>query len=341
MSFTVQIEPGDFRFAVEPGEAVLDAALRQGLTLPYGCRNGSCGSCLSQLTSGQVTYPGGPPELLRGQGPGACLLCRAVPLSDLRCELSGNGLEEEPPASRILPCRVERREQLAHDVIRLYLKLPEGQSLSFRAGQYLDVLLPDGRRRAFSIANAPHDGALIELHIRHVAGGEFTDYVFAQLHPKEILRIQAPLGRFLLREPSDRPLLFMAGGTGFAPIKGMLEHAFHIHTRQPLYLYWGVRGRRDLYLPDLPHRWAAEQANFHYVPVLSEPDPDWAGRRGFVHQAILEDFPNPSGFDLYMAGPPVMVQAGRQAFVAAGLSPEHMFADAFEYAADSATQPAA
>lgn len=334
MSFSVQIEPGGFQFSVAPGESVLEAALRQGLNLPYGCRNGSCGSCLARLISGEVTYPGGMPELLGGHEPGTCLLCRAVPLADLRCQLPETAAEEPPPP-RILPCRVERREPLAHDVIRLYLKLPEGQSLNFLAGQYLDILLPDGRRRAFSIANAPHDADLIELHIRHVAGGEFTDYVFSHLHPKEILRIQAPLGRFVSRGSSTRPRLFMAGGTGFAPIKGMLEHAFHTRVQQPLYLYWGVRGRRDLYLSDLPRRWAEEHENFRYVPVLSEPDPDWDGRRGFVHQAILEDFPDPSGFDLYMAGPPVMVQAGRAAFAAAGLGLEHMFADAFEYAADS------
>ena len=234
-----------------------------------------------------------------------------------------------------MPCKVEERRQLSHDVIRLKLILPEGQRLQFLAGQYLDFILKDGRKRAFSIANAPHDDAFIELHIRHIEGGEFTDHVFSDMAKSEVLRIQAPLGRFTLREESQRPMIFVAGGTGFAPIKGMIEHAFHAGIRRPMHLYWGVRSRRDLYLPDLPAQWDRDYSEFHFVPVLSEPDADWAGRTGFVHQAVVRDHPDMSSFDAYLAGPPVMVQAGRRAFEDAGLSLEHMFSDAFEYAADS------
>jgi CDP-4-dehydro-6-deoxyglucose reductase len=230
---------------------------------------------------------------------------------------------------------VDAKEQLAHDVIRLHLKLPEGQRLQFLAGQYLDFILRDGRKRAFSIANAPHDDTFIELHVRHVEGGEFTDHVFSAMKDKEILRIQAPLGRFTLREESQRPLIFVAGGTGFAPIKGMIEHAFHTGIHRSMHLYWGVRSKRDLYLPDLPVQWERTHSNFRFIPVLSEPDADWAGRTGFVHQTVAADHPDMSGFDVYMAGPPVMVQAGRRAFEDAGLTLEHMFSDAFEYAADS------
>jgi CDP-4-dehydro-6-deoxyglucose reductase len=235
---------------------------------------------------------------------------------------------------RTLPCRVAHKEQLNHDVVRLYLKLPENQRLQFLAGQYLDFILRDGRRRAFSIANAPHDDAMIELHLRHVPGGEFTDYVFDSMREKTILRIQAPLGTFFLREDSERPILFMGGGTGFAPLKGMIEHAFHVGIERPMELYWGVRARRDLYLGDLPERWARERGGFRYTPVLSEPDDGWDGRTGFVHEAVLEDHPDISAFDVYMSGPPIMVESGRQAFEAAGLSFDHMYSDAFEYAAD-------
>ena len=234
---------------------------------------------------------------------------------------------------RTLPCRVASKEQLNHDVVRLRLKLPENQRLQFFAGQYLDFILRDGRKRAFSIANAPHDDEYIELHVRHVPRGEFTDYVFESMGEKAILRIQAPLGTFILREDTERPVIFMGGGTGFAPIKAMIEHAFHQGMDRPMHLYWGVRSERDLYLPDLPRQWAREHSSFSYTPVLSEPDPDWTGRNGFVHEAVLEDHPDMSGFDVYMSGPPIMVHSGRTAFEAAGLTMDHMFSDAFEYAA--------
>ena len=337
MSFQVNIEPSGHRFTVAPDETVLDAALRHNIGLAYGCRNGTCGSCTGQLLEGEVEYPSGKTEALEGRPPGACLLCQAVPRSDLLCRVAEiDRVDEIPP--RILPCRVVGREQLAHDVIRLYLKLPEGQRLQFLAGQYLEFILRDGRKRAFSIANPPHDDELIELHVRHVDGGEFTDHVFSAMADKEILRIQAPLGRFTLREASQRPMIFVAGGTGLAPIKGIIEHAFHTGVHRPMELYWGVRSRRDLYLPDLPPQWQREREDFRYTPVLSDPDADWDGRRGFVHEAVLEDHPDMSPFEVYLAGPPVMVQAGLEGFRRAGLGPEHMYSDAFEYAADSARE---
>ncbi len=336
MSFKVHLEPSGREFSASPGESVLDAAIRQGVGLPYGCRNGQCGSCLGELLEGRVDYPSGRTEALAGQNPSACLLCQAVPLSDLRLNLREVARVGEIEV-RTLPCRVAKKESLSHDVVRLYLKLPDNQRLQFFAGQYLNFLLGDGRKRAFSIANAPHDDALIELHLRHVPHGEFTDYVFERMKEKAILRIQAPLGTFVLRLDSDRPLILVGGGTGFAPLKGMLEHAFHIGLERPMHLYWGVRSRRDLYLPDLPERWVREHPSFRYTPVLSEPDPDWQGRRGFVHQAVVEDYPDLSGFDIYLSGPPVMVEAGRNAFVAQGMNPAHLFSDAFEYAADHPT----
>jgi CDP-4-dehydro-6-deoxyglucose reductase, E3 len=339
MTFQIRTEPGNHSFDVEPGETLLAAALRQRVGLPYGCRNGKCGSCAAELLSGRVAYPSGKTEALEGKPEGTCLACQAVPETDLVI-----GVTEVQSVTaievRTLPCRVVRKEQLNHDVVRLYLRLPEGQRLQFFAGQYLDFILRDGRKRAFSIANAPHDDELIELHVRHVPRGEFTDYVFDSMKERAILRIQAPLGTFFLREDSDRPFILMGGGTGFAPLKGMIEHAFHVGIERPIHLYWGARSRRDLYLPDLPVTWAREHANFSYTPVLSEPDPDWEGRRGYVHEAVAEDHPSLSGFDVYMSGPPVMVEAGRVAFESRGLSREHMFSDAFEYAADSRPKPA-
>jgi CDP-4-dehydro-6-deoxyglucose reductase len=317
---------------VADGETVLAAALRQHVGLPYGCRNGQCGSCAAKLLAGGVAYPEGEPPALQDQPADTCLTCKAVPTSDLRLQVreAQTAAQIEP---RLLPVRVHKIEHLAHDVIRLYLKLPENQRLQFLAGQYLDFLLADGKRRAFSIANAPHDDQFIELHIRHVDGGKFTDWVFSQMQEKAILRINAPLGSFTLDEDSQRPMLFVGGGTGLAPLKGQIEHAFYEGVSRPMQLYWGVRSRRDLYLPDLPRQWEAEHANFRFAPVLSEPDPDWDGRRGWVHEAVLADHPDLSGFDVYMAGPPPMIIAARDAFRAAGLADEHMFSDSFEYAA--------
>lgn len=340
MSVQILTEPGQRAFVAEPGETLLDAALRQGVGLPYGCRNGTCGACAAQILSGTVEYPGGKTEALTDRPAGTCLVCQAVPVSDLVLRVTEVARVTEIPV-RILPCRVERKERLSHDVLRLWLKLPEQQRLQFFAGQYLDFILRDGRKRAFSIANAPHDDALIELHVRHVAGGEFTEYVFESLAEKSILRIQAPLGTFFLREDSPRPMIMMGGGTGFAPLKGMIEHAFHLGIARPIHLYWGVRARRDLYLADLPQSWARTRPNFVFTPVLSEPDPDWQGRTGMVHDAVIADHPDMSPFDVYMSGPPPMVEAGRIAFEAQGLGREHMYSDAFEFAADSRSRSAA
>jgi CDP-4-dehydro-6-deoxyglucose reductase len=333
MGFTVTISNSGHQFTVEENETVLDAALRQNIGLPYGCRNGRCGSCAADLLSGQVDYVATPPAL-EEVGQGKCLPCQGFAASDLTLAVR----EAETAADievKLLPVRVHEVEHLSHDVVRLRLKLPDSQRLQFLAGQYLDFLLADGRRRAFSIANAPHDDEFIELHIRHVDGGRFTDWVFTQMKARSILRIEAPLGTFTLDEDSPRPMIFMGGGTGFAPLKGQIEHAFATGIDRPMFLYWGVRAERDIYLRDLPEAWAERHAGFRFVPVLSEPDAGWQGRSGFVHEAVVADFPDLSGYDLYMAGPPVMVNAARTAFRAAGMPDAQMHYDSFEYAEDT------
>ncbi len=334
MNFRIRTEPADQRFDAAPGETILAAALRQGVGLPYGCRNGTCGACAARLITGQVDYPSDTTSGLEGKPPGTCLTCQAVPSADLVLGVAPfRGVAQIEV--RTLPCRVIRKEHLSPDVVRLCLKLPEQQRLQFFAGQYLDFILRDGRKRAFSIANAPHDDAAIELHVRHVPQGQFTDYVFNDLQEKTILRIQGPLGTFYLREDSDRPLILVGGGTGFAPLKAMIEHAFYVGIERPMQLYWGVRARRDLYLPDLPLAWARAHPHFTYTPVLSEPDPDWQGRTGFVHEAVAADHPDLSGVDCYLSGPPPMVEAGRRACEARGLPRDHLFSDAFEYAPET------
>ena len=219
--------------------------------------------------------------------------------------------------------------------MRLYLKLPNNERLQFLAGQYVDILLADGRRRGFSLANPPHADELLELHVRHVPGGFFTGFVFERMKDKALLRFQGPLGTFFLREDSPRPIILIGGGTGFAPLKGILEHAFHIGLNRSLHLYWGARAKMDLYLDALPHRWEAEHPNFRYTPVLSEPRPEdaWEGRAGWVHEAVAADYPDLSGYDVYMSGPPPMIEAAKLAFAAQGLSAEQLFYDSFEFSA--------
>ena len=238
-------------------------------------------------------------------------------------------------AARRLPCRVQQLEKVADDVMIVRLKLPANERLQFLAGQYIDFLLKGGERRSFSMANAPHADELIELHIRHVAGGSFTEHVFRKMKEREILRLEGPLGSFFLREDSAKPALFVASGTGFAPIKSIIESAFHRGVARPMTLYWGCRRPKDLYLNALPEKWAREHANFRYVPVVSEARPEdaWTGRTGFVHRAVMEDVPDLSPYQVYACGVPVMVDSAQRDFTTLCALPEDEF-----YADSSTTQ---
>jgi CDP-4-dehydro-6-deoxyglucose reductase len=334
--FRITLVPSAHAFTTDGETNLLEAALTAGFVLPYGCRNGACGACKARVVEGLVDHGDATATALTtaDRAAGMALLCCARPLADVTLECSEvRGINDIPV--RTLPCRVQRIERLAADVILLALKLPVNERLQFLAGQYIEFLLKDGRTRAFSIANAPHADGLIELHIRYVAGGEFTRHVFHGMKEKDILRLRGPLGTFFLREESDKPLIFVAGGTGFAPLKSIIEHAIHNDIRRPLTLYWGARSRSGLYLDALPARWAAEQAHIRYMPVLSEPAfaDDWSGRTGLVHQAVLRDHPDLSAFQVYACGAPAMIDAARRDFGAAGLPEEEFFADAFTFSA--------
>lgn len=334
MSYKVTLQPSGRDYQVEKDESVLDAALRNGIALPYGCRNGTCSSCKGKIVEGGVDYPDGWPKALSKPEAeaGWALLCRAIPAGDLTVGAREISIAADLP-TRTLPCRVLSKEQVAHDVMVVQLKLPEGESLQYLPGQYVDILLRDGRRRSFSLASPPRE-ELLSLHIRHVPGGEFSGYVFNHLKERALLRLRGPLGAFFLRESADRPLIFLAGGTGFAPIKSIIEAALAKGESRTMWLYWGVRARRDLYLHELAVEWAATYPNLHYVPVLSEPEPDddWHGRTGFVHQAVFEDIADLSPYEVYSSGPPVMIDAAWATFAERGLEPEHHFSDAFEFA---------
>jgi CDP-4-dehydro-6-deoxyglucose reductase len=335
MSFQVTIQPSGHQFAAAADETILNAALNAGFSLPYGCRNGGCGACKGQVISGTVEYNDVQPSALTvaEMAAGKALFCCAQAASDVVIECrevtAKTGIQP-----RILPCRVEKKLQLAHDVVGLYLRLPANERLQFMAGQYVEFLLKDGGRRAFSLANAPYDDNLLEIHARLIPGGKFTEYVFHEMPEKAILRIEGPLGSFFLREESDKPIIFVAGGTGFAPIKGIIEHAFHQGIKRDMVLYWGALSKRDLYLPQLPDLWAAEHPNFKFIPVLSEPlaEDHWQGRTGFVHQAVLDDGLNLKDAQVYCCGAPAMVETAHRDFVANGLPEDEFFSDAFTFA---------
>lgn len=335
MSHTVTIQNSGHQFSVRPSQTVLEAAIEAGLSLPYGCRNGACGACKGKVVSGKVMhddYQGSAmsdAELAAGNA----LFCCARPLEDvvIECrELTGlNGIKP-----RILPARVQTMEKLTNDVMVMFLQLPASERLQFVAGQYLEFILKDGKRRAFSIANAPHDATTIELHLRLVAGGQFTNYVFNEMPAKAIVRIEAPLGTFYLREDSQKPVIFVAGGTGFAPIKGIIEHMLHNKIQREIILYRGGRTQDDLYMDALCQRWAEFVPNFTYIPVLSEApaEASWQGRTGLVHEAVLADYPDLSAYQAYVCGAPGMVEVAHQTFVAQGLNADEFFSDAFTFA---------
>ncbi len=337
MSKTVTLMPSSKSFQVEEGETVLAAALRQGIHLPYGCRTGSCGTCRAHCLEGKTHYPEGTPLALTAleMDAGEALLCRAVPQSDLKLETN----EITAMAAlrvKAMPCRVAKLEKLAHDVMGLYLRLPAVERMQFLPGQYIDILLPGNHRRSFSLANPPHDDQFLELHVRNVPGGRFSEEVFQHLHEGALLRIQGPLGTFFLREDSTRPLIFIAGGTGYAPIQSILRHLFEQGRKREIVFYWGARAGRDLYADAKLKEWAATQAGFQYIPVLSEPVPEdrWAGRTGFVHDTVLADFADLSGHDIYLSGPPPMVNAARTAFPLHRADPLHMYSDSFDFPAE-------
>ena len=337
MSYSVRIESTEHVFQVEEEESILEAALRQGINLPYGCRGGACGACKGQLLQGSISYPDGIPSGISEEdhSKGFALFCMARANNDLVIKSKELSVSDEIEV-KILPCRVQEKSQLNHDVVLIKLLLPKTERLQFFAGQYINFLLKNGKHRSFSLANAPHDDEFIELHIRHIPDGKFTSEVFDEMKEKDMMRIEGPLGSFYLREDSERPIILMAGGTGFAPIKGMIEHALKIGMQRPIHLYWGARAKEDLYMDELAYSWTKQNPLIRFTPVLSDAkeEDNWTGRTGLVHHAIMEDYPDLSKHEIYGSGAPGMVYAGRDEFVKNGLDLDYYYSDAFEYQKD-------
>ncbi|MDE2368210.1 MAG: CDP-6-deoxy-delta-3,4-glucoseen reductase [Burkholderiales bacterium] len=341
MNYTVTLQPAGRQFVVEGDEAMLAAAIREGIGLPYGCRDGACGSCKSRLLQGRVVHGEHQAKALSQaeEEAGLILTCCAHPQTDCIVEARSVPGAGEFPVLKF-PTRVISIERAAPDVAILKLQLPANQNLQYRAGQYIEFILRDGARRSYSMATAPHhvgQPPSVELHLRHMPGGLFTDAVFGTMKAKDILRAEGPYGSFFLREDSDKPIVLLASGTGLAPVKAIVEQLQHIGSARPVTLYWGARRRADLYLNDWCERVAADMPSLRYVPVLSDAAPDdaWSGRSGFVHRAVMEDFPDLSGHQVYACGVPVMVQSAQRDFVAqCRLPADEFYADAFTSEAD-------
>ena len=340
----VTIKNSGHTFDVRPSQTVLQAAIDAGINLPYGCRNGACGSCKAKLISGKIFHNDYQSSAMSDAelAAGNTLLCCAMALEDLTIECREvGGLAGIKP--RILPARLAKKEWLAHDVLALHLQLPASERLQFKAGQYIEFILKDGSRRAYSIANAPHDNDFLQLHIRVLKGGAFSEFAANDLQEKAILRLEAPFGNFFLRENSEKPCIFMAGGTGFAPVKGIIEYMLHNNTKREITLYRGARQLQDLYMHELCEKWAELMPNVTYIPVLSEPatSDKWQGRIGLVHQAVLADAINQnmdlSGYQAYVCGAPAMCEVAQTSFVQQGLLADEFFSDAFTFAASPKT----
>jgi CDP-4-dehydro-6-deoxyglucose reductase len=333
--FRLTIRPGDATVAARPGETILEAGLRAGIALPFECRSGGCGVCKCTVLQGTVDQ-GVHQELALTEDErraGKALMCCATPLSDLDLECENVGSTSDIP-TRTFMARVQSLERFTDDVMRVMLKPLDPEPIRFHAGQYINIVLEDRERRAFSFATAPHEAEMIELHIKLVPGGAFTTYVFNAMKEGDMLRCEGPLGSFYLREDTDRPIIFVAGSTGFAPVKSMVEYAFHAGLKRPMHLYWGVKTTADFYMKELPERWAREHDNFKFIPVLSEPAPGagWAGRVGTVHEAILQDFPDMAGCEVYACGSVGMVESAHSAFLQKGMAEDRCFSDAFNFA---------
>lgn len=340
MTYHITVQPSGHSFEAKEDEFILDAALRNGISLPYGCRSGSCGTCLGKVISGEIKYPEGLPLTLmeHEHEEGKAIFCVSVAKSDLVLEVKEVSSDADIDI-KMLPARVTSLRKLSSDVMELSLKLPESERLAFRAGQYIEIIQRDKSRRAFSLANSPANDKVLELHIRHVEGGKFTNIVFNEMKEKAILRFEGPFGSFYIRDKSNRPLILVAGGTGFAPIKAMIEQLIEAIDTRPIHLYWGVRTKADLYRDDLATKWAFQHKHIKYIPVLSADDEQedskqnsWQGRTGFVHDAVIDDFKDLSEFDVYMAGPPVMIDSAQKGFIAQNLPEEQLFSDSFVYA---------
>jgi CDP-4-dehydro-6-deoxyglucose reductase len=336
----ISVFNSNLEFCATPDQTLLDAALASSLNLPHSCKGGNCGACRARLLRGEIHYPNGPPLGLSDAeaAEGLILLCQATGRTDLLIETFEMRAADAATIKR-LPCRIERTQTLSHDVLGVWLQLPVAEAFTFEPGQYIDIMLAGGRRRSFSIASPPHDSRPLELHVRRVAGGEFTDRLFHQNPERTLLKIEGPLGQFVYRQDQPpggaAPMLLIGGGTGIAPLISILRHVIENGIDRELRVYWGVRSERDLYAHARLENLRARAARMRYDPVLSEPTLAWHGRSGWVHEAALQDIDDLDAYEVYAAGPPAMIEAVQREFKARGVSASRLYFDSFDYAPDT------
>ncbi|WP_024792174.1 CDP-6-deoxy-delta-3,4-glucoseen reductase [Candidatus Ruthturnera calyptogenae] len=335
--FTIENQVSGKVFQTKGKDNILNDALARGLNFPYGCQKGFCGKCKAIIIEGEVGYVGEIPSGITPEevAEGMVLLCQCKAKSDVTLVVA----ELDSVADievRTFPCKVRSIKHFNHDVVQVFLKILGSESLQYLAGQYIDLIHPDFEPRAFSIANAPSNTSLIELHVRLIEDGKFTNFIFNELQEKSLLKIEGPKGDFYFREKSKKSIILVTGGTGFGPVKAMIEHAIETKSRRMIHIYWGVRDEKGLYT-DLPEQWAKSHENISFIPVLSQANSAWKGRTGYVHESVLADFEHLVDYEVYACGPPAMVKAASNTFVKRGMFKENFFSDAFEFSFEGNT----
>lgn len=327
MAYRVQLAETGQSFEIEADETVLAAALRADVALAHDCQLGGCGTCRVRLIDGTVHYAEPPLALTpEEESEGYALACQAVPTSDLVISPARAEVDMPPAARHAAVVRAMR--PLSPLVTHLALEIPALDTLDYRPGQHLNVLMPDGSTRSFSMASKPQ-GNHVDFHIRRIESGRFTDLGLSQLKTGDTLDVEMPLGSFHYRAQDYRPLLMVATGTGLAPFKAMLEAQMDDPDCPPVSLYWGARTIGDIYLHDQIRTWGERLYEFNYVPVLSRADADWDGRRGYVQDAVTADLDDLSEHAIYLCGSPEMIFSAKQAFIARGASLEHIYTEGF------------
>jgi CDP-4-dehydro-6-deoxyglucose reductase/ferredoxin-NAD(P)+ reductase (naphthalene dioxygenase ferredoxin-specific) len=336
MSFRVSIRQFDAPLPVEMGQTILEAALARDLPYPHGCRSGNCGACKSVLISGEVEMTPYSDYALSDaeKNNGLILACRAVPWSD--CEVKFLEADETVAHPlRHMQCRVVDLAAMTHDIRRIRLEVESGGPYTFSAGQYASLEFPGLPPRDYSMANRPSETTL-EFHIRLLPGGVVTPFVSQRLQIGDRVKVIGPYGTSYLREKHAGPIIALAGGSGLAPIKSIVDRALDLDAKQPIHLYFGVRDERDLYLEDYFRERAAAHPNLTFTPVLSEPSRPTQRRTGFLADIVRQDFDSVDGAKAYLAGPPVMVETAVAALETLGIRKQDCHADAFYTEADKA-----
>ncbi len=329
-TYKIKIQSSGLEFHVKPSQTILEGAIASGITLPYGCQDGACGSCKGKVISGKYFLNEYQSSALTDSDikAGNTLYCKSMAQEDLVIEPNIPEVYDQY-SPKVLPVKVESLTRLNHDVMQMFLKLPAKETFRFKAGQYIEFIMGDGSRRAFSMANAPLD-SMIELHLRLIEGGKFTSFVFNEMKEKSIHRIEGPIGQFYLRD-SEKPIIFIAGGTGFAPIKSIIEDMIANKNKRKIYLYRGVRSEKDFYMNELVNDWIKKLEGLTYIPVVEDGLSEDA-RSGYVHHAVLEDFKNLNDIQVYCCGAPGLVENAFKDLTKSGLPDDQFFADAFTFA---------